>query len=176
MLLLSFIYFIVTRQQEAMEISQQEYLEMYQINNGPLSEPARSNGTLNVGAGSKPMNGAYNIDLENFNPEIGVYQGDATLMEGIVDGSQSTIYFENPYNYYPINENSIRVLESNGKMEIIGSPSNKYVNHTPQYCEEFGLNYELSEIQNVGQYTRSNGTVISPETTPTFLHYTVTKP
>ena len=167
---------MIAAQQEAMEISQQEYLEMYQINNGPLSEPARSNGTLNVGAGSKPMNGAYNIDLENFNPEIGVYQGDATLMEGIADGSQSTIYFENPYNYYPINENSIRVLESNGKMEIIGSPSNKYVNHTPQYCEEFGLNYELSEIQNVGQYTRSNGTVISPETTPTFLHYTVTKP
>ena len=39
-----------------------------------------------------------------------------------------------------------------------------------------GIIYELSEIQNVGQYTRSNGTVISPETTPTFLHYTVTKP
>ena len=142
----------------------------------PLTEPASNNGILNVGAGERPKNGAYNIDLKNPNPEIGVYPGDATVLEGIADESQSIIYFENPYGYYPINENSIRVLNADGHFEIIGSPANKYVNKAPQMCNEYGLHYiEAESVQNIGQYTDSNGNVISPEKTPFFLHYIVTK-
>lgn len=142
----------------------------------PLTEPSSNNGILNVGAGERPKNGAYNIDLKNPNPEIGVYPGDATVLEGIADESQSIIYFENPYGYYPINENSIRVLNADGHFEIIGSPANKYVNKTPQMCNEFGLHYtEAEPVQNIGQYTDSNGNVISPDKTPYFLHYIVTK-
>lgn len=142
----------------------------------PLTEPASNNGILNVGAGERPKNGAYNIDLKNPNPEIGVYPGDATLLEGIADESQSIIYFENPYGYYPINENSIRVLNAEGHFEIIGSPANKYVNKTPKMSSEYGLHcIEAEPIENIGQYTDSSGNVILPEKTPFFLHYIVTK-
>lgn len=126
--------------------------------------------------GSRPKNGAYNIDLKNPNPEIGVYPGDATVLEGIADESQCIIYFENPYGYYPINENSIRVLNAEGHFEIIGSPANRYVNKTPKMCNEYGLHYiEAEPIENIGQYTDSSGNVISPDKTPFFLHYIVTK-
>ena len=43
-----------------------------------LLEPAKENGMLNIGAGKKTIEGAYNIDYKNANPQIGVHQGDAT--------------------------------------------------------------------------------------------------
>ena len=48
-----------------------------------LSKPVQG-GVLNIGAGTRPIENAYNIDI---NPTVeGVYQGSATNLSGIATG------------------------------------------------------------------------------------------
>ncbi len=134
-----------------------------------LDQPADKNGTLNIGAGRKPIEGAYNIDL---NPATsGVYTGDATNLTNIASGSQSKIIIENPYGYNPLNPEIIRVLEPGGVIEVTGSKANGFVNKIPQQAQQMGFSVTEVQVPNVGQFTTTNGVVISSERTPTFIKY-----
>ena len=136
---------------------------------GYLSEPALEDGVLSIGAGKKPIEGAYNIDT---NPTVeGVYMGDATDLSGIASGSQKTIIIENPYGYDPLNPEILRVLEANGTIEITGARSNKYVNKTPKRASQLGFTVTEEIVHNIGQFTTTDGTVISPERTQSFVKY-----
>lgn len=118
---------------------------------GFLSKPATSNGTLNIGAGSKPISGAYNIDI---NPSAtGVYAGDATNLSGIVTGSQNRIVIQNPYNYNALNPEVSRVLQNGGTIEISGGMSNKWFNSIYKMSE--------SELNSLGYSTVSRGQATS---------------
>mgnify|MGYP005777248851 CR=1 FL=1 len=134
-----------------------------------LDQPADKNGTLNIGAGRKPIEGAYNIDLNPATP--GVYTGDATNLTNIASGSQSKIIIENPYGYNPLNPEIIRVLEPGGVIEVTGSKANGFVNKIPQQAQQMGFSVTEVQVPNVGQFTTTNGVVISSERTPTFIKY-----
>jgi len=91
-----------------------------------LDTPADSGGTLNIGAGERPLEGAYNIDI---NPSAdGVYQGNINNLSNIKTGSQSNVIIDNPYNYNPLGSEVSRVLESGGTVQISGGMSNKFFN------------------------------------------------
>ena len=108
-----------------------------------LATPATKNGTLNIGAGTKPIEGAYNIDI---NPQvIGVYAGNAADLSSIATNSQSKISMENPYKYNPLNSEVYRVLESGGTVNITGNMSNKYFNSVYKMTdvELKGAGYEI---------------------------------
>ena len=121
---------------------------------GFLSKPATSNGTLNIGAGSKPISGAYNIDI---NPSAtGVYAGDAANLSGIVSGSQSRIVIQNPYNFNALNSEISRVLKKGGTIEISGGMSNKWFNSIYKMSE--------SELNSLGYSTVSRGQATSAGT------------
>ena len=69
-----------------------------------------------------------------------------------------------------------KMIGITGAIKSLQALENRYVNKTPQMCSEYGLHYiEAQPVQNIGQYTDSNGNVISPEKTPFFLNYIVTK-
>jgi hypothetical protein len=110
-----------------------------------LSEPAQENGTLNIGAGKNPTEGAYNIDYKNPNPEIGVHQGDGRNLTNVKTGSQSKVILENPFGFDPLNSEVNRVVKTGGTVEITANFSNKsankYLNMTAQEFEKLG--YEL---------------------------------
>ena len=136
---------------------------------GYLSEPALQDGVLSIGAGKKPIEGAYNIDT---NPIAeGVYMGDATDLGNIASGSQKLIIIENPYGYDPLNSEILRVLATDGTIEITGARSNRYANKTPKRASELGLSVTEEIVPNIGQFTTTNGTVISPERTQKFVKY-----
>ncbi|MNC19357.1 hypothetical protein D3C75_672870 [compost metagenome] len=120
-----------------------------------LSKPAKKNGILNIGAGGKPIEGAYNIDLA---PKAkGVYFGDAKNLSKIKTGSQSKIYIENPYEYDPLNSEVLRVLSRDGEIIITGSRSN--LNKILRTLDDKGLKIKGSrrEIPNNGSYKTTNG-------------------
>ncbi|QTH43040.1 hypothetical protein J4772_00665 [Cohnella sp. LGH] len=99
-----------------------------------LDTPATKNGTLNIGAGSKPIQGAYNIDPKP--GTSGVHLGDATNLSNIATGSQSRVIMENPYRYDVLNPEVSRVLQSGGTLEITGGLSNKTFNTVYKMSEE----------------------------------------
>ena len=91
-----------------------------------LSKPAKADGSLNIGAGTNPIEGYYNIDID---PKVpGVHAGNATDLSGIKSGSQSHINMDNPYGYDPLNSEILRVLADNGQITLTGSAlANKYI-------------------------------------------------
>ena len=136
---------------------------------GYLSEPALQDGVLSIGAGKKPIEGAYNIDT---NPTVeGVYMGDATDLSNIASGSQKLIIIENPYGYDPLNSEILRVLAADGTIEITGAGANKYANKTPKRAPKLGFSVTVEMVPNIGQFTTTDGAVISPERTQNFVKY-----
>ncbi|MCV4262101.1 RHS repeat-associated core domain-containing protein, partial [Pseudomonas capsici] len=105
---------------------------------GYLDKAADSDGALNIGAGSNPIEGYYNIDID---PKVpGVHAGDATDLSGIKTGSQSHINMDNPYGYDPLNSEVLRVLSADGQITMTGSANaNKYIKKSLRRLEELGL-------------------------------------
>ncbi|WP_378127228.1 RHS repeat-associated core domain-containing protein [Cohnella boryungensis] len=99
-----------------------------------LNTPAAKNGTLNIGAGSKPIQGAYNIDAKP--GASGVHLGDATNLSNVATGSQSRVIMENPYRYDVLNPEVSRVLQRGGTLEITGGLSNKTFNTVYKMSDE----------------------------------------
>jgi len=91
-----------------------------------LSAPAKQGGTLNIGAGQRPIQGAYNIDTNS--SMDGVFSGDVYNMYNIQTGSQSKIIMDNPYGYSVLTPEVYRVLETGGTINITGGMSNRYFN------------------------------------------------
>ena len=107
-----------------------------------LDQPAQG-GVLNIGAGTRPIENAYNIDI---NPTVdGVYQGSASDLGNISTGSQSKIIMQNPYRYDVLNTEVNRVLQTGGTIEISGGMSNKTFNQVYKMAEEklYKLGYEV---------------------------------
>jgi RHS repeat-associated protein len=103
-----------------------------------LDKPANANGSLNIGAGTNPIEGYYNIDIDPKAP--GVHAGNATDLSGIKSGSQSHINMDNPYGYDPLNPEILRVLSENGQITLTGSAyANKYIKKSLKKIEELGL-------------------------------------
>ncbi|WP_288738243.1 hypothetical protein, partial [uncultured Enorma sp.] len=107
-----------------------------------LSEP-KQGGTLNIGAGTRPIKNAYNIDI---NPTVeGIYQGSATNLWNIATSSQNKIIMQNPYKYDVLNPEVNRVLQEGGIIEISGGLTNgtfkKVYNMSEEKLSELG--YEI---------------------------------
>lgn len=116
-----------------------------------LDSPATKNGTLNIGAGKKPIEDAYNIDL---NPSVtGVHAGDATNLSNITTRSQSKLIMQNPYGYNALNPEVSRVLQQGGTIEMTGGMSNRFFNRI--------YNMSAQELQEAGYSLVSKGQVVS---------------
>ena len=88
-----------------------------------LSKPEQG-GVMVVGAGTKAISGAYNIDI---NPKVGgVHYGDATNLVNVPTGSQSKVIIENPYGFEPLNPEILRVVKPGGEIRITGTERNKH--------------------------------------------------
>ena len=107
-----------------------------------LKKPVQG-GTLNIGAGKRPIENAYNIDI---NPTVeGVYQGSAMDLNNVAIGSQSKIIMQNPYKYDVLNLEINRVLQNGGIVEISRGLTNgtfkKFYNMSLEKLRELG--YEI---------------------------------
>ena len=88
-----------------------------------LSKPEQG-GVMVVGAGTKAISGAYNIDI---NPKVGgVHYGNATNLVNVPTGSQSKVIIENPYGFEPLNPEILRVVKPGGEIRITGVISNSH--------------------------------------------------
>lgn len=126
-----------------------------------LEKPADENGTLNIGARGKPIEGAYNIDIDPKSPDV--YYGDATHLANIKTGSQNRIIFENPFGYDPLNPEVLRVLSRDGEIIITGSRSN--MKKLIKQLDDKGLKIkgERRDIPNDGSYLTTDGEkIMSP--------------
>ena len=107
-----------------------------------LSKPVQG-GALNIGAGTRPQAGAYNIDID---PRVeGVYYVNVTDLSNVPTGSQSKIIMQNPYKYKPLGPEISRVLQSGGTIEITGGMSNRWFNIYYKMTSEqlAALGYEI---------------------------------
>ncbi|ELY4483366.1 hypothetical protein SMZ77_004165, partial [Cronobacter turicensis] len=70
----------------------------------PFYDKPQEGGILNIGAGNRPIEGAYNISHPDYPKGPGVYAGDANDLSNIATGSQTKIIMENPYGFEPFND------------------------------------------------------------------------
>jgi hypothetical protein len=127
-----------------------------------LTQP-KNGGVLNIGAGTKPLEGAYNISHPDYPMGRGVFAGDAGNLSNIKTGSQKTIVMDNPYGYEPLNSEVLRVLRSDGQVIVRGNISNKNIKNIEKQASEKGLLLvSRKDISSAG-YTQSNGSAIKSE-------------
>ena len=134
---------------------------------GYLNKPEQG-GTLNIGAGNKPIEGAYNISHPDYPMGKNVYPGNANDLSNIATGSQNKVIIDNPYGYKPINNEVMRVLNKDGVLIIRGGGGNKYIRNIEKIAADNGLKLvEKKTISSKG-YTQSDG---SPIKNPTINEY-----
>ena len=123
-----------------------------ETNSSYLSGP-KPGGILNIGAGTKPIENAYNIDI---NPVVeGVYQGNITDLSAIPTGSISKVIMQNPYKYNALDSEIGRVLQSGGIVEITGGMSNRWFNRI--------FNMTIEQLDALGYELVSRGVASNPE-------------
>lgn len=105
----------------------------------PFYDKPQQGGTLNIGAGNKPIEGAYNISHPDYPKGTGVYAGDANNLSNIATGSQKTIIMENPYGFKPFNNEVLRVLDKNGTIIVKGSWSNPIIRKIENEAKKHGF-------------------------------------
>ena len=149
----------IVKKEEALEDSSIIKVEIDSIY---LNKPSQG-GVLNIGAGTNPIRGAYNIDI---NPVVeGVYLGDVNNLSNIITGSQKKIIMQNPYNYDPLSSEINRILEKEGMLNITGGMSNKWFNKvykmTPEQLNNMGYKIVYKgEAINASQGMTTSGEVI----------------
>ena len=118
-----------------------------------LRAPARQGGILNIGAGSRPIDGAFNIDPRP--GAAGVFRGDVTNLSNIAGGSQRHVIMANPHGFNPLHSEVGRVLQRGGHLNITGGMSNRYFNQvfnmSPQELSRQGFT-----LVSRGQIATSN--------------------
>ncbi|MDZ7322635.1 hemagglutinin repeat-containing protein [Kosakonia sacchari] len=135
---------------------------------GFLSAP-QAGGTLNIGAGNRPISGAYNISSPDYPMANGVHAGDANDLSQIASGSQSKIVMENPYGFEPFGSEIQRVLASDGVVLVTGTWSNPEIRNIEKIATKNGfILTEKKILQNSG-YTQSDG--ITPINNKTVTEY-----
>ena len=112
-----------------------------------------------VGAGTKAISGAYNIDI---NPKVGgVHYGDATNLKGIPDNFLSLVTIENLFRFNPYNSEILRVLQKGGELKVTGVESNKYFNTIIEDIDKKIIKvpegYELIEVKEIPILERKQG-------------------
>ena len=111
-----------------------------------LSKPEQG-GVMVVGAGTKAISGAYNIDI---NPKVGgVHYGDATNLVNVPTGSQSKVIIENPNGFDPLNPEILRVVKEGGEIEITGIKSNKEFFNIYSGEVEVPKGFEIIEVGEI---------------------------
>ncbi|WP_231942975.1 hemagglutinin repeat-containing protein [Kosakonia sacchari] len=129
---------------------------------GFLSAP-QAGGTLNIGAGNRPISGAYNISSPDYPMANGVHAGDANDLSQIASGSQSKIVMENPYGFQPFNSEVLRVLADDGVIIVKGTWDNKNISKVEKVAERNGfIIVEKNIIDNDG-YKQSDGSPITKD-------------
>ncbi|OCG69483.1 hypothetical protein A9G41_06305 [Gilliamella sp. Nev5-1] len=135
------------------------------VGNKRYLKSAEQDGTLVIGAGLNPIEGAYNISHPAHPMAPGVFAGDAHNLSNIATGSQKTIIMDNPYGYAPLNDEVLRVLKKDGTIIIRGSDGkvNKYMRNLEIIAKNKGLQLiNKRKISSKG-YTQSNGEAIRNE-------------
>ncbi|MCO6540661.1 MAG: RHS repeat-associated core domain-containing protein, partial [Gilliamella sp.] len=135
---------------------------------GYLNQPEQG-GTLNIGAGNKPIEGAYNISHPDYPMAEGVYPGNANDLSNIATGSQNKIIMDNPFGYYPLNDEVLRVLNNGGTIIIRGNQTNKYMKNLEIIAKEKGLQLvNKRQISSAG-YAQSSGEPIKSKTIDEYI-------
>ena len=125
-------------------------------------------GTLNIGAGNKPIEGAQKISHPDHPMGKGVYPGNANDLSNIATGSQKVIIMENPYKYKPFNDEVLRVLDKNGTIIVKGSWNNPSMNNIEKIAKSKGFTLVEKNIIPSKGYLQSNG---KPIQNPTITEY-----
>ena len=134
-------------------------------------------GTLNIGAGLKPIPNAYNISHPNYPMAPSVYPGNAENLSNIASQSQAMIVIQNPYGFNPLNPEIIRVLQPNGKIIITsslntkGQMNNKFAKQAIREAKARGFNISEKVVPNTG-FNQSDGIKIKSEN---FIEITIIK-
>ena len=119
-----------------------------------LSKPEQG-GVMVVGAGTKAISGAYNIDI---NPKVGgVHYGDATNLVNVPTGSQSKVIIENPNGFDPLNPEILRVVKEGGEIEITGIKSNKEFFNIYSGEVEVPKGFEIIEVGEIPENFQKQG-------------------
>ena len=119
-----------------------------------LSKPEQG-GVMVVGAGTKAISGAYNIDI---NPKVGgVHYGDATNLVNVPTGSQSKVIIENPNGFDPLNPEILRVVKEGGEIEITGIKSNKEFFNMYSGKVEVPKGFEIIEVREIPENFQKQG-------------------
>ena len=120
-----------------------------------LTKPEQG-GTLVIGAGNKPIKGAYNVDIKE-NIKIGVFKGDATNLVNVPTGSQAKVIIENPNGFDPLNPEILRVVKEGGEIEITGIKSNKKFFNIYSGKVEVPKGFEIIEVGEIPENFQKQG-------------------
>ena len=120
-----------------------------------LTKPEQG-GTLVIGAGNKPIKGAYNVDIKE-NIKIGVFKGDATNLVNVPTGSQAKVIIENPNGFDPLNPEILRVVKEGGEIEITGIKSNKEFFNIYSGEVEVPKGFEIIEVGEIPENFQKQG-------------------
>ncbi|WP_392553614.1 VENN motif pre-toxin domain-containing protein [Orbus wheelerorum] len=139
------------------------------LSDDPYLAKAEKGGTLNIGAGNKPIEGTYNISNPDYLMGKGVYAGNANDLSKIATGSQKTIIMENPYGFKPFNDEILRVLDNNGTIIIKGSWNNPSMKNLEKIAESKGFTLSEKNIISSKGYSQSDGMQIKNETITEYI-------
>jgi len=134
----------------------------------PYYDKPQIGGTLNIGAGNRPIEGAYNISHPDYPKGSEVHAGDANNLSNIATGSQKTIVMENPYGFKPFNDEILRVLDKNGTIIVTGSWSNNAIKNIEKISETKGFDLVGKNVMSSKGFLQSDG---NPINNPTVTEY-----
>ncbi|ELY7490947.1 hemagglutinin repeat-containing protein [Cronobacter turicensis] len=130
----------------------------------PFYDKPQEGGILNIGAGNRPIEGAYNISHPDYPKGPGVYAGDANDLSNIATGSQKTIIMENPYGFEPFNDEVVRVLDQNGTIIVKGTWNNPTIRKIEREAKKYGFTLtERNVIPSTG-FSQTDGKPIANKT------------
>ncbi|EOL9072635.1 hemagglutinin repeat-containing protein [Cronobacter turicensis] len=123
----------------------------------PFYDKPQEGGILNIGAGNRPIEGAYNISHPDYPKGPGVYAGDANDLSNIATGSQKTIIMENPYGFKPFNDEVLRVLDKDGTIVVKGTWNNPAIQRIEKDAKKYGFTLtERNVIPSTG-FSQTDG-------------------
>ena len=134
------------------------------LSEDPYLAKAENGGTLNIGAGNKPIKGAYNISNPDYPMANWVYAGNANDLSKIATGSQKLIIMENPYGFKPFNDEILRVLANKGTIIIKGTWNNPSLKNIEKIAENKGFILSEKKVISSKGYSQSDGKQINNET------------
>ncbi|EKM0376132.1 hemagglutinin repeat-containing protein, partial [Cronobacter turicensis] len=130
----------------------------------PFYDKPQEGGILNIGAGNRPIEGAYNISHPDYPKGPGVYAGDANDLSNIATGSQTNIIMENPYGFEPFNDEVVRVLDQNGTIIVKGTWNNPTIRKIEREAKKYGFTLtERNVIPSTG-FSQTDGKPIANKT------------